>query len=604
MNKLSQKITTLMIIAAIITAAIPLLITTSEAQNTSDWSITTNSRVLKAYPNLQETIWQKDTNMAPHGTYDKIGLHRIVKTGVTPIAVVLYLPGTYGSGELMVSNPVTDNWTLTENESQCLYLANRGYDVYGVDYRTHFVPDSLNPINGAINSSQLSFMANWGWDQWISDINEAVNKVKAVSGANAIYLAGASFGGRATMNYATLYPQNLRGIILLDGGNASANASPANQYNLTASLLQDNLNLSWYMTNPNLAGSTPLSPQFKYIAQFTLANPGAPALNPFTNASLNPPANPMTGRPFANITDWFTFIFQYVGMTNVTGGNMNPTTLVRFFSSMDMFWPNRLNLEYNAYMGWTNCPYVTKDFDDSYKNVSLPLIGFVSQNYGLPKNGPIGSIGTTDVTRTILFGYGHIDVFEGINSAKDVNEPVYQWLLNHTLLASITQGSSNVIDTKSSQTLSVNASGGQSPYTYQWYGDSTPISGQTTAQINVAWTTAGVHTYYATVKDATGNVANSTAFTLTINAASATSTPTPIITTAPTNMPTPIPTSQPTQTTTPTENPTATPNTTTPTATPETSQLSFSGTLLYSTVVVIVLIVIAIAAFLIKKNRV
>jgi len=44
-------------------------------------------------------------------------------------------------------------------------------------------------------------------------------------------MAGMSFGGQATMNYATIYPQNLRGIILLDGGNASANT--AQQTNTT-----------------------------------------------------------------------------------------------------------------------------------------------------------------------------------------------------------------------------------------------------------------------------------------------------------------------------------------------------------------------------------
>jgi tetratricopeptide (TPR) repeat protein/pimeloyl-ACP methyl ester carboxylesterase len=289
------------------------------------------------------------------------------QTGTTPKGVVLYLPGTYGSGEMITSNPVTDNWTLTENESEGIYLANRGYDVYAMDYRTHFVPDSLNPLPpNSIDSSQLSFMANWGWDQWISDINEAVNKVKTVSGAPSVFMIGASFGGRATMNYATIYPQNLRGIILLDGGNASANTAPTNQYNLTAALLQDNASKTWYSTNPNLPGGTPLSPSFKYVAQYATENPGAPPINPYTNTPLNPPANPVTGKPFANITDWFTFIFQYVGMTNVTGGKMNPTTLVWFFASMDMFWPNRLNLEFNAYNGWTNCPY-------SAPKISAPL---------------------------------------------------------------------------------------------------------------------------------------------------------------------------------------------------------------------------------------
>src|SRR5665647_1322933 len=115
-------------------------------------------------------------------------------------------------------------------------------------------------------------------------------------------MAGMSFGGQATMNYATIYPQNLRGIILLDGGNASSNTAPANQYNLTAALAQENLTQICYLTNPNLPGSTPLSPWFKYVAQYALANPAAPAINPYTNTPFGPPVNPNTGKPFANIT--------------------------------------------------------------------------------------------------------------------------------------------------------------------------------------------------------------------------------------------------------------------------------------------------------------
>jgi hypothetical protein len=336
------------------------------------------------------------------------------------------------------------------------------------------------------------------------------------------------------MNYATIYPQNLRGIILLDGGNASANTAPTNQYNLTAALLQDNASKTWYSTNPNLYGDTPLSPSFKYVAQYATENPGAPPINPFTNTTFGFPVNPITGNAFANISDSFAFMMQSFGMTNVTGGKMNTTTLTHVFGSMDMFWPNRLSLEYNAYMGWINCPYVTKDFDDNYKNVNLPLIGFVSQDDGLPRDGLIGNISTTDVTRNLLLGYGHIDVYEGIYSAIDVSEPTYQWLLNHTLSASIIQGTAATIDTRSSITLIANASGGPVPYTYQWFQDGSAIAGQILPQINVRWPFAGTHTLYCIVNDSMQTTSTTAPLTLTVVPTA--STPTPLPTQTPTTI--------------------------------------------------------------------
>ena len=65
---------------------IPLLIPSVSARD--NWTLTFDARGLKGYPNLQESVWQKSANMAPNGPYDKIGLHRLVQTGITPKDVV------------------------------------------------------------------------------------------------------------------------------------------------------------------------------------------------------------------------------------------------------------------------------------------------------------------------------------------------------------------------------------------------------------------------------------------------------------------------------------------------------------------------------------
>jgi dienelactone hydrolase len=210
---MKRKILVFALLLSLVITLIPTSTSMFEATSASPdtgWTLVTDAREMKAYPDLREYIWQKDATMPPNGEYDKIGLHRLVKTGSTPKGVVFINSGTYGYGGSWISNPSTDSFTKIENESQAIYWANRGFDVYAIDSRTHFVPATLN-------TSQLGFMANWGWDQWISDIKEAVEKAKETSGVSQVFMVGISFGGRATMNYATVYGQDLRGIILLDG---------------------------------------------------------------------------------------------------------------------------------------------------------------------------------------------------------------------------------------------------------------------------------------------------------------------------------------------------------------------------------------------------
>jgi pimeloyl-ACP methyl ester carboxylesterase len=566
------------------------------ALNLNDWGLVNDSRLVKGAPNLREFVWQKNATTMPNGPYDKIGLHRLVNTAVAPKAVVFMLPGTYLSGEGWISNPTTDNFTKTENDSQAIYLANRGYDVYAFDYRTHFVPTNLN-------ASQLSFMANWGYDQWISDIKEGVNKAKEVSGVDKIFLAGFSFGGRATMYYASKYWQeDLKGIILLDGGTNLKTANPTNTYNLTAFLKQENDTGNWALEAPNLPG-TAVPSGWLMQRQYAANNPGAPAQYP-PGTPLSPTTNPITGAPWANITDWSAYVMNGPS-ANISGGFTNVTVLSRAYAGFDRYWPDRLNLEYNAINDWTNCPYVAYDFNEYYANVNVPIIAFTSELFGLPRgNGAVQNTTTNVETKnTLLKGYGHMDVYCGVYSARDVNQPVYQWLLEHTLTASIIQGNDATINTRSSITLNVSATGGPTPYKYQWFQDGTAIVGQILPQINIGWTYAGTHTIFSKVNDSVGATVTTPVLTLTVNGASAPTTqptqPQPTTTRTPTA--TAAPTTQPSTTPTPTTNPTETP-TTTSTTTPDIAQTNLTSSLPYVLVVAIAIAIIGIAVFLKKKK--
>ena len=587
----THKIKTLslvfLLVLAFVIAVIPIPLPVVSAAE--GWTLTTDAREMKAYPDLKEYVWQKNASLAPNGPYDKIGLHRLVKTGITPKGVLFICPGTWSSGEQLISNPLNDTWTKYENDSQPIYWANRGFDIYSIDYRTHFVPIMLS-------SSQLSFMENWGWDQWISDIKECVNKAKEVSGAKKIFMAGESFGGLATTNYATKYwREDLRGIILLDGGNATKNQNPTNSYNLTAMLSIANTTSAWSTEYPNVALITNPVVGAVFLHKYALANPGAPAQYP-PGTPLTPIINPLTNKTWTNITEWYAFITYYAwtypgGASNTLGGYGNATLMLQWGASSDRYWSTRLTIEYSAIKDWANCPYVTYDFDDHYSEIDVPLLGYTSGLYGFILWGPIGNIANSDITRTVLQNYGHGDVFAGVYTARDVSAPTYAWMVNHTPLAltsSVWQSSSAVTAGNIASFLVTTVIGGIPPYTYQWYQGTSPVGNNYLLAFYP--NTPGTFMYYCKITDAEGTTANSNMITLTVNSPQ---TPTPAPT--PTSTPTPPPTPTPTPSLSPTtsESPSPTPSIATTNPLPEAT---------YAVAAIILIVVILLIALVLKKR--
>ena len=381
-----------------------------------------DGRGVKAYPDLREYVWEKVPSEPPHGSYDRIGLHRVVKADIEPRGVFFLLPGTWSSGEQLISNPPEDNWTKTENYTISLYLANRDFDVYSIDYRTHFVDPYLDPEN-------LSFMVDWGWDQWISDIKEAVDLAKEVSGAERIFMSGESFGGGAAANYASLYwEEDLKGILPRDGGTVAKDPEGVtNEYDLPAAIDEMNATGTWSRE----VGGEEL-PGAVFVFQYATENPGAPAEYP-PGEPLFPPFNPNTSQPWANITEWAAFMLDYAGVTNIYEGYGKPSVMIYIMSTFDRYWPTRLSLESAAIADWDNCPHVVYDFDDHYREIGVPLLGFLNDRYYTGEWRFRHGIANPDFTGIMLPGYGHLDVFSGEHSEEDVSEPTYQWLIAHGL---------------------------------------------------------------------------------------------------------------------------------------------------------------------------
>ena len=432
-EKIKKKILVFALLLSLVTTLIPTTTTmfgvTSAAPTESGWKLVTDGRAMKGYPDLREYVWEKNASMPPNGPYDIIGLHRLIKQGITPIGVFLSVSGSSSNGEAMISNPPTDNFVKSENSNPPIYWANRGFDVYYMDQRSHFVPPTLN-------ASQLSFMANWGWDQWMSDMREVVLKVKEISGAQKIFMA--TGGNEAPLNYATLYPNDLAGIIMLEPSLYGIRASPVaikrgnetNTFNLTKDLATMNSFGNWS------TGSSIWS-IFKSAAD----NPEAPVVNGTATALGLPPIDPITNKMWANVTELSTYLLNYAygsnfpgALSNTYGGYGNATADIMFFAQSDRYGlPARLKLESQAMADWVNCPYVTHDFDDNWDKINVPLISFNSQLYS-NMTGTfrfVNGIGTADFTGVVLPKYGQFDSVFGTNAAKDVYKPALDWMINH-----------------------------------------------------------------------------------------------------------------------------------------------------------------------------
>ncbi len=508
MNKALKIETTALIAflaASFMIAAIPMSIAAD------GWSLVYDGRSVKGYPDLREYVWQKIPVAPPHGTYDRIGLHRLVKTGITPKGVVFmnHYPG-FTPEQLM--NWPEANWTRYENSSQAIYWANRGFDVYTVDYRNGFVPPTLN-------ASQLLFMADWGMDIFMSDLREAILKTKEVSGAQKIFIAdtGLSYGA---MNYAVKYgKEDLRGIIMLGIDTSNLGSAPigarignqTNTYNATKLMSDANSKGNW---SDESAG------WYNYL--YAANNPGAPNINPLTGQSMGPPLNPVTNKTWTNITEFqATALYMAYGpggLTNIYGGYADPTTIVQFYAGRDRYRPWTDQIERRAMWDWINCPYIAYDYDDHWSEISVPMLVFASELLD-NRTGQLrltNGISTTDFTGIYLKNYGWLDVYCGTYSARDVSEPSLQWMLGQMAGLKATAFCNVTVMPGWTWNFFTHSTGGTGSHTYQWYEGATMLQGQTSMVLPVTKTTRGTYTFYCKVTDSEGATAYSNPVTLAV----------------------------------------------------------------------------------------
>ena len=418
------------IIVALLIAISLLIPLNSNAKAKRDNWVFKGVSEIENTPGVRQYGWE--TERPPYGSDDKIALYRMVYEGKKKIVVgrpasnkkkvVFIIPGTWSRG----TSGFTD-----EEISLNLFLANHGFDVYSMDFRTAYLPnlayDQFEP-----QGEDISGTADWTYGEFREDIKACVDKAKKNSRANKIFMAGRSRGGTQMFIYASKYwKKDLKGLISLDGGGKitppSGTPLTEEQYNAlvdgfkaAGTWLSE---LSRY-EQIQYAGSVPYS--VNAVGFETLEDAFADAKSRYPWAD-----DPPSGYEIETISDLIAYGAYWAWgegkVTNYYGGFIDRDVLIQTEANLTRYWPQIQNIEGGQMNAWEDCPYL--DYDNNLAD--LPLIAFLSELFcpgGLCLYLPDNMTLSDDVTFKYLPGYGHLDVYVGEYSLEDVKKPLLDWL--------------------------------------------------------------------------------------------------------------------------------------------------------------------------------
>jgi pimeloyl-ACP methyl ester carboxylesterase len=346
-------------------------------------------RKFAAAHGVYEFVYQEKRG---HSSFDRIGLHRVTlgpAPAAHPAMVVFYLPGTNMNGEVEIDDP---------RYSMPLYMASHGVDFWAFDYRTHFVPSSTP-------SADLVKLQSWTNEMFEADISAAARFVLAATQRKQIFLAGFSRGALFAYLYAAAHPENVQGLIILDGalGHGRPGSPPPGVYADDVS----GKHLTWEKRQA--------------LMRLVIDNPGAPAPLPkFKSAADNLDHVVYDSAGFGGKG----------GLANPVAGFAAPPVLARILVQYDRYWPNVQDYEDSV------TPLITA----SLMNSKVPVLAFSSTNIspkwadGVAKSA--ASTGSRDVTVKILQNWGHLDVICGTHAEHQVFAPALVWIKRHSQAAS------------------------------------------------------------------------------------------------------------------------------------------------------------------------
>lgn len=366
------------------------------------------------------------------GPFDTIRLHRVVaehapyRPKSSPRAILL------AHGDLFPFVPTFLNSSLVpeipNDHSLAAFLATRGIDVWGIDFRWTLVP---------ADTEDVSFMADWGMGTDVDDLDVALVAARLIrlatgSGLGRIHLGGFSRGGQTAYAYLDAESQrprfwrNARGFVAFDIPFKTDDEDLRQRACARAAEAQGRID-----------GGQPAS-SARFIAllgQLAFDDPDgiSPLLPPFTNGQLmltiGVDADPDLSPTFHRV-----------------GGRFDPDTLdTELFFSPDRAWFAH-NAETAAFEPWrvvldgetVFCDEVDSSFDDHLADITVPVL-YVGAAGGFGAAGVFSTslLGSTDTSALIIQtlspelageDFGHVDLFLGDDADDLVWRPIAEWI--------------------------------------------------------------------------------------------------------------------------------------------------------------------------------
>jgi hypothetical protein len=348
---------------------------------------------------ITETVWGR--TVAPEGSYDRIQVHRYRKPGKSSHAL-LYLPGTNQNGEIALTDEDHNLW---------VYLANRGVDVYTLDYRTHAIPSE--------GVTDLAFMQQWTLDRFVEDAGLALQFAHKTSPGRKMFVAGFSRG--VTYAYGLLShapPESVAGLIVLDGSFKQYREDPWTGYEGALRKLTDSGRFA-----SDLAGRRGWNNRHLLMMQ-THTDPSGPALNP-RYSSIG-----------AQLSETLYNAWGPGALANPKEGVSRVEVLALLLDGYDRYFPNIQNLQGRSLASQKNDPATR--VDDAWGSFKVPVIYFGST--GMSAESLLRGIysashsGSADVSIHVLENYGHLDVLVGEKARDEVFAPILHWMQENALL--------------------------------------------------------------------------------------------------------------------------------------------------------------------------
>lgn len=373
------------------------------------------------------------------GQYDKIGVHRIIKESAPwiPIQAERAVMMIHGDSSNFASAFATSPGQPVSG-SLGAYLAQKGIDVWGIDLRWTFVPDT---------ATDFSYMKNWDTALHIKDIKSAVKLARTIreltgSGHGKIFMLGHSRGAQFLYAYANREAKlpeparDLKGIIPMD---MVYKFSPEDNLLAQAALERYQAYKFLYDSGTYVNND---GQNLKGLAWLAATAPDglSPAIPGFTNkqaALFALTATYATYQPLQPITPYYHYLAGTFDENGLPDG-------LQFVAQLDKIIgiafasPNFQSLGEIIDGEAINSGVIETPYDDYLADITLPVL-YVGAAGGMGEHGAYTTtlLGSSDVTIQVVtlapagavaLDFGHADLIWADNAETLVWEPIYNWL--------------------------------------------------------------------------------------------------------------------------------------------------------------------------------